>query len=87
MTLSTIISTYEERFDKEFAYLDKVINEIPLVEMHEYLRQFAADLAREAFAATAIPMFPLENTPFKEGFNDALSGVEARQREFIGEQQ
>lgn len=95
-TLSDIISTYEERFDEKFCYnkghyLDGLLrSDLTDNELKSFLRQFAADLIREAFEAVKVEKMKDQwsdaDVCREDGFNQALSLVEARQREFINEQ-
>lgn len=114
--LQTIVSKYEERFQKAFPHLtDEKIKATPNSEKDEksaefltifmrreaarlkaHFRQFAADLVREAFEATKVEergINHLEEMKWSveymegNGFNNALALVEARQQEFINEQQ
>lgn len=108
--LPTIISTYEEKFEEKFSekgYRDSngYTHSFPHFdgstlkqEIKEFIRQFAADLVREAFANTKLEsVIDTENNNFSkekmillmqaEGWNFALSEVETRQQEFINEQQ
>lgn len=94
--LSTIISTYEERFKEQFIasppFEDTMYSLRPEVYL-EFLRQFAVDLVREAFAATKVEKLRSYQDGGEEehvddnarSFNQALSEVEGRQQEFINE--